>query len=194
MPLITPPTLVGHHLATHGFDQNPNLLIIAENYPKKFGVRPWGYFYRTLYPHPLVGAKSFFDSICHNFGIPKGTESKMLNDFLNGVGIGNGSRLLIDALPDGVPAVHPITTTRLNELVIDINYINPKHILVLANRNVDTIKKLLLEPAFTAFIPRLVSNPLATGNGYIFPYPAAPANHKRFTACITAARVAGFPI
>jgi len=194
MPLVTPPAPVSAYLAAHGYDTNPNLLIIAENYPNVFGVRPWGYFYRTLFPFPIAGAKPFFDFICDRFGIALGTEPNMLNDFLNGAGIGNGRRLLIDALPDGVPPVYPIAAARLNDLVNDINFINPNYIMIIHNRMSHLIPSLFHHPRFITNIPKLVINPLYTVNPLIFPYPAPPANPNNFLDAINAARRGGYPI
>src|ERR1700689_4833600 len=107
MPLLTPDNIVSNYLHANGYDHNVNLLIISENYPRQVLTT---YFYRSIYPGFVgVGIPSFLKSIATIFGIPYGNELGMLHNFLGGFGIGNGQRLLIDALPNGAPPQHPVS-------------------------------------------------------------------------------------
>jgi hypothetical protein len=198
MPLITTDLTVDNYCTVNNIPGNCNLLIIAENYPRPFGIPDWEYFYRSLYPFPLAPRRRFFNSICNNFGIPyNANELIMLNNFINGIGIGGGQRFILDALPHGALPIHPINGGRLINLIADIQFIDPTYILILHNRNIDTHNALIANPLFAPFIPRLVQNPLrdlGAANEYIFPYPAPPAPPNFFTDAINAARALGYNI
>ena len=64
---LTPPAFVSNFLYANGYDRNPNLLIIAENYPH---LHFNGYFYRSLIPIIGLRLPSFTKEVFTNFGIP----------------------------------------------------------------------------------------------------------------------------
>jgi hypothetical protein len=191
MPLITPPPFVSNFLNVHGYDLNPNLLIIAENYPNPHFN---GYFYRSLRPVITPSLPSFTREVFTNFGIPVGTEYDMLIDFLDGKGIGAGPRLLIDALPDGAAPVRPIAPHRLNDLITDILYINPNNILIMHNNNIDVALGLLNSPRFAPLIPRLLVNPNHKVHPNVFPFLSGRALPIHFSNALNAVRKNGIPI
>lgn len=191
MPLITPPPFVSNFLNIHGYDLNPNLLIIAENYPNPHFN---GYFYRSLLSVITPSLPSFTREVFINFGIPVGTEYDMLIDFLEGKGIGAGRRLLIDALPDGAAPVRPIAPNRLNDLITDILYINPSHILIMHNNNIDVALGLLSSPRFAPFISRLLVNPNHKVHPNVFPFLSGRALPIYFSNALNAVRNKGIPI
>jgi hypothetical protein len=191
MPLITPPQFVSNFLNIHGYDLNPNLLIIAENYPNPHFN---GYFYRSLLPILGPSLPSFTREVFANFTIPVGTEYNMLIDFLDGTGIGAGRRLLIDALQDGAPPVRPISLPRLNDLITDILNINPNHILIMHNNNIDVALGLINSPRIAHLIPRLLVNPNHTVHPNVFPFLSGRAMPIHFSNALNAVRNNGIPI
>jgi hypothetical protein len=191
MPLITPPPFVSDFLHINGYDLNPNLLIIAENYPNPHFN---GYFYRSIIPYTTPGLPSFTKEVFRNFAIPHGTEYDMLINFLDGIGIGGGRRLLIDALPDGAPPARPITPHRLNDLITDILNINPNHILIMHNDNIEVATGLINSPRFAPLLPRLLENPKHTVHSNVFPFLAGRALPIYFTNALNAVRASGISI
>ena len=192
MPLITTDQTVSTYLNNGGFDINVNLLIIAENYPRGL---PGSYFYRSVY-HEFVpaGLPAFFNTLCKRFGIQVSQEAAMLTEFLNGTGIGNGQRLLIDALQNHTLPAHPIAANRLTNLIADITAINPNYIMIIHNRNIDTVTKLIADTRFAPFLQRLLVNPLAKVHRNIFPFPSAPSNPNHFADALSAVRLTGILI
>ncbi len=194
MPLITPPSFVSTYLNNNGYDFQPNLLIIAENYPEPTLAR---YFYSPILPNfknRLI--PSFSKEVFRNFGVNGNNERTMMNDFLNGVGIGTGRRLLIDALPDGVsPLIHrPISPNRLNDLITDVINIDPNYILIVHNKNKELAEGFLKSTRFTHLIPRLLINPFAKKHSNVFPFLSAPADPNNFTRALNEVRKRGIPI
>lgn len=192
MPLITPPVQVSAYLNHTGRDTNINLLIIAENYPEPTLAR---YFYSPILPAFIQrGIPSFSRELFNSFNVAGVNELDKLTNFLDGIGIGGGRRLLIDALPDGVPPIHPITQMRLNDLVTDIININPNYILIMHNNNIDVADGLLQHPRFHPLIPRLLQNPNFTVHPNVFPFNSGAALPIHFNNALNAVRANGIAI
>lgn len=192
MPLITPPKFVSTYLHNHGYDKNPNLLIIAENYPEPTLSR---YFYSPILPNfSNRGLPAFSKEIFKNFGVTGVDELNKLNNFLNGSGLDNGKRLLIDAFKDGIKPPLSISTSRFNKLLTDIIDINPNYILIMHRNNKDLVEKLIKSPRFNHLLSRLLKNPNHTIHPNIFPFLSAPANPDNFTNALEEVRKSGIPI
>ena len=192
MPLITPPKFVSSFLNSKGYDINPNLLIIAENYPEPTLSR---YFYSPiLTSFTNRGLPSFSKELYKNFGVNGDNESSQLTNFLNGNGFGNGKRLLIDAFEDGIPPIHPIKKSRLNDLITDVIHINPNYILIMHNKNIDVVKGFLNSSKFSHLIPRLLVNPIAKIHPNIFPFLSGRALPIHFSNALHVVRKNGIPI
>jgi hypothetical protein len=192
MPLITPPNFVSTFLNNNGFDFQPNLLIIAENYPEPTFAR---YFYSPILSNfTNRSIPSFSKEIYRNFGVIGNNELTLLTDFLSGVGIGGGKRLLIDALPDGFPPMRPITQNRLNDLITDVINIDPNYILIMHNENKDVAKGFLESTRFAHLVPRLLNNPISKGHPNVFPFLSGRAMPIHFSNALNAVRNIGIPI